>query len=229
MKNDRGFSGLLVFYVFVILFTLYGEIFGIIHSYNKHSKSDLIATIFIPPWAWYRSVEMWWHEDESEAIAEEIIDDTELFMRLLSMSSEETKLEEVNEVINELSISIEEYPDEKKNSLMEKARLYYDFNESVSDDLLNSIYAYFDSGVFEWIISENTSKLEAELIENGLDFQVKLYESTKKEIQSTFVKKDPQEFTDKEARKMIDNLIHSIDNQKATSRKTFKRLFREDL
>ena len=36
---------------------------GIYHSATKHSSVDLILALTVPPFAWYRSIEFFWHDD----------------------------------------------------------------------------------------------------------------------------------------------------------------------
>lgn len=39
------------------------ELGGLYHSASAHSGADFALAFFVPPFAWYRSVEFFWHED----------------------------------------------------------------------------------------------------------------------------------------------------------------------
>lgn len=52
-----------IFIVIVLSLIAYGEIIGIYHSLNKHKKDDGLYAVILPPWAWFRSVEIWQHND----------------------------------------------------------------------------------------------------------------------------------------------------------------------
>ncbi len=60
----RVISGLLTFLLYAA-FT-WGELGGIVHSFTHHGVGDGFAAVFVPPWAWYRSVEFFWHKDAPE-------------------------------------------------------------------------------------------------------------------------------------------------------------------
>lgn len=57
----RVISGLLTFLLYVA-FT-WGELGGIVHAFTHHGTGDGFAAVFVPPWAWYRSIEFFWHQD----------------------------------------------------------------------------------------------------------------------------------------------------------------------
>lgn len=40
---------------------------GIYHSVKKHSPGDVVASILLPPWGWYRGIEFFWHDDKEKA------------------------------------------------------------------------------------------------------------------------------------------------------------------
>ena len=49
--------------ILLATFFLYGEGAGIYHAFKKHDIGDGLIAVFIPPYAWYRSLEIWWHDD----------------------------------------------------------------------------------------------------------------------------------------------------------------------
>lgn len=60
-KKETFFDTIKVVVFLVVLVWL--QFGGIYHSATKHSSSDLVLTILIPPYSWYRSIEFFWHDD----------------------------------------------------------------------------------------------------------------------------------------------------------------------
>ena len=47
-----------------VLFLGFVDLYGIYHSFSKHSLSSGVISVFVPPFAWYRAAEgFYWHED----------------------------------------------------------------------------------------------------------------------------------------------------------------------
>src|SRR5689334_842945 len=60
-RTKSVISGLLT----VIFWVCFGwtELGGIVHAFKDHSVGDGFAATIVPPWAWYRSIEFFWHKD----------------------------------------------------------------------------------------------------------------------------------------------------------------------
>jgi|ERR1700675_905626 len=52
-------SGLLTTVTWIALGWI--ELAGIVHAFKDHGVGDGFAAVVVPPWAWYRSVEFFWH------------------------------------------------------------------------------------------------------------------------------------------------------------------------
>lgn len=61
-RGRTGIGSLLLLLIFGWL-----ELGGLVHSASAHSGADFAVAFFVPPWAWYRSVEFFWHEGPSQA------------------------------------------------------------------------------------------------------------------------------------------------------------------
>ena len=48
--------------LWLVLFA-YLEIVGLVHSFGAHNEGDRMYAVIIPPVAWYRALEFWWHAD----------------------------------------------------------------------------------------------------------------------------------------------------------------------
>jgi hypothetical protein len=62
MRKIKDFivASLTCFSIIVIVFT---NIAGPIHAFRKHGKDDFWLSIYVPPYGWYRGIEMFWHKD----------------------------------------------------------------------------------------------------------------------------------------------------------------------
>lgn len=102
--------------LFLGLLFLYLEVGGIVHSARKHSFGDTFVSVAIPPWAWYRSVEMWWHNDYADVNWNERLntDRTSILMLYIGLSDNNIKANEAIEGFKERTNS---YPKDKKDSL----------------------------------------------------------------------------------------------------------------
>lgn len=61
-KHNTLISGTITF-LFCLGF-FYLSIAGIFHSFSRHGSFQGVASIFFPPLAWYRSIELLWHKPE---------------------------------------------------------------------------------------------------------------------------------------------------------------------
>jgi hypothetical protein len=60
------FSGLLGGFIGLsfVLFLGFVNIYGVYHSFSKHNFSSGVISVFVPPFAWYRTAEsFYWHDD----------------------------------------------------------------------------------------------------------------------------------------------------------------------
>ena len=158
------FSESFISIFFYVLF-IYGEIFGIYHSVKHHSGGDVIASISIPPWAWYRSAEMWWHEEFSEEEwSQKLSNDIEVCIYFVSKSfSEETDKFDYNSRIEKFSKKIRKYPDDKIDYLKKGTRLYINYLQSMQNDMKTTWQRYIDFGNWEYTPSQKTSDFQIEL------------------------------------------------------------------
>lgn len=42
---------------------IWGEFGGLYHSFTKHGGGDTALAFLVPPFAFYRSIEFFWHDD----------------------------------------------------------------------------------------------------------------------------------------------------------------------
>jgi|GEM_PF-3377209 len=148
------------------LFFIYGEIFGIIHSVKHHSIKDVVATVFLPPWAWYRSIEMYWHDDYANVDWDKRLNaDLRSCVYFLTEGSyKEANQFELNENIEEFTSKIKGYPKEKRKYLLDGSRQYISYSLLATKDIAPLMDEYYDTGKFSVSFSSETNKVKADLI-----------------------------------------------------------------
>lgn len=161
MKNIFANIYTLLIYAFMI----YLEIGGIVHSVRKHSTSDVIATVMIPPWAWYRSIELWWHDDFNNVDWDKRLssDMSTCIYFIQTTSNEEVNIYERNENLEKFSNKLAKYPDERRESLKEGTKVYIEYNNSLYEDMINLIDGLIRNKKFNWVKSDKTLNLEKQL------------------------------------------------------------------
>lgn len=58
-EEQGGFLLWIAISVFIFL-----TVAGPIHSYRKHGKDDFWVSILVPPYGWYRAIEMFWCKNQ---------------------------------------------------------------------------------------------------------------------------------------------------------------------
>lgn len=169
--------------VIIPLFIVYGEIFGIVHSVRHHSKNDVIASFLLPPWAWWRSVELYWHDDYANVDwNKRLKGDVFVLYRLLASDPKKDEQAEFNDILEKFSKRVNAYPKDKSDYLKESAKMYARFLQAVNTDFTIYFKEQFDGT--EQSNDINWSKLSKPI----LDSIVKEYEI--KELLDTYVEMD---------------------------------------
>ena len=155
--------------ILVYLFLIWGEFGGLYHTYTKHRK-DLVATIFLPPVSWYRSIEFFWHNDYSGKKWEKTkLADAHLIGYLINASFKEDKNQVVlNEEIESFSERISKYPKSSKEYLITIFNDYVNYQLGIQDESMEMLKGYLKTGTITRFMSEKTKGYHAKLIEYGL-------------------------------------------------------------
>jgi hypothetical protein len=173
-KIGEFISGLLV--ILVYIFMVYGEVFGIVHSVRKHSSGDVIASILIPPWAWYRSIEMFWHDDfRGVNWDKRLSNDMHVCaVFLIQADNGDVNQDQLNNDLESFSTKISKYPADKRQFLIDGARKFIELTISFENDVRNSIQDYKLTGGYELKKSDKTLKLEEEISKSKLKEEIEL-------------------------------------------------------
>lgn len=90
---------------------------GIYHAFNKHNIGDGVLSIAVPPWAWYRGAEAFWHDDYDGVNWQTRLQSDVMTATSLYYTTDADKFDP--EKIERFSSRISDYPDEKKQYLEE--------------------------------------------------------------------------------------------------------------
>lgn len=204
-----------IIWTIVIIYVLFfGEWVGLYHSYKHHSSKDFFASIFIPPLAWYRSIEMFWHDYEEpkmgwdKRLKKDKINCMKLMEEATGYSLYDSQIE--SEAKN-LAKEINKYPEDKLEQIRVFILKYRNFYNSYSMDCIDAIERYKTTDSFNIIVSDETKKIANSISEK---FELKdIVEDTEKRMQSSF-----ESFgEDKEL--LMDLLDKSIDRYEAAEKK----------
>lgn len=125
--------------IFLVLFG-YFEVFGLYHTFTKH-KDEIIIALVLPPFAWYRAVEFWWHDDFAGVDWEKRLEyDSKTCVGIVNAVIRQRQGEELEtspilgQTIDEFSQQVGTYPKEKREYLKNLTKNYILYSESMMLD-----------------------------------------------------------------------------------------------
>lgn len=222
----------LTFILYLTLLTSY--ILGIYHSFKKHSVADGLIGTVIFPWAIYRGVEFWWHDDFSNVDWDKRLNNdlhTCIYF-ILMVSDNSANKYQLNENLEKFSEKIKNYPTDQKRYLLERTKLYIEYYNSINSDLLNSLKNYEFNGSFIFETSYETDKLENEL--SKLKFEEEIAVSKKhieelNKLMQDYVSSDESNINYDKFKDLETKLTLSMNLQQKEYKRIFKSLFNEEL
>lgn len=225
-------SSILVGLFYLSLFADYG--IGVVHSFKKHGIADGLIGSVIFPWAMYRGVEFWWHDDYGNVNWEKrLTNDMQTCVYFVALVNDKTADKyQINENLEKFSEKIKDYPADKRQYLLDGTRKYILYSNSLSSDFLTSLNDYKTNGNFNWTTSATTQKLETELanfkLKEDIDVSKKGIEELSKQMQNNLPSDTAS--IDYDKIKDIETTINrSIELQQKEFRRIFKSLFNEEL
>ncbi len=146
-----------------ILLVIWGETVGIYHAAKKHNEFWLATTI--PPVAWYRSIEIFWHNDfaginwdkENRSMAK-------IVKNILDASCDKDVDQiQVNDRIDSFSKRYSKYPEKKRTFTMGLARKYINYIALMYEDLLAGSNESLSSGKIKFFYGKETLQVQTAL------------------------------------------------------------------
>lgn len=223
MKNT--IISIISFIVWISLFADYG--IGVVHSFKSHGVNDGLIGSVLFPWAMYRGVEFWWHDEYSDVDWENrLSSDMQSCVYFIGVVNEKgVNKYNINEELEKFSKKINDYPLDKKKYLLNGTKTYISYSNSFTNDFLASIIGYQKNGEFNYKQSAATKKLEIELsnfkLNEEIAFNKKEIEKSIKEIKDVF--QNDFDNIDYYNAENIENLIR---NSTKLRNKEYKRIFR---
>lgn len=209
---------------------IWAEFGGIYHSYSKHN--DVLLAIFIPPVAWYRSVEFFWHDDyRGVDWDKKLQNDSQSCVYFLNQYNEEgANIYQLNKDLEKFSSQIHKYPDDKIEYLKTGSRIYIEWTALYLQSLILSYENYFKNGKFDFLKNDNILQLEQRLKIHGLGDLVTFGDETMTAVQKNLVNKNDEnkQKTIEYGKKVIDDLKIRIKYQQSNFSGTYKNIFNEE-
>jgi hypothetical protein len=204
MKLGNLLTAIISNIIIALLFLPYPA--GIYHSYNYHSKLDLLASIFIPPYGYYRGIETLWHDhkenetekneksnsDSNEKDTEDKIRiETQLIAFLAQQSvDKKTTAIDIQELLK-LNNRIKNYSQNTRNEIKYRTKIFINYYLLLEFELLRVIVE--TNASYKYIKSEELMNLENELVKFGFKNKIEVND------------KEFDEFNNKMAIRIIEN------------------------
>jgi hypothetical protein len=213
------------------IFCAYAEFGGIYHAWKKHN--DAVLALFIPPLAWYRAGEAFWHNDFAGVNWEQRLkDDAHSCIFILNSFVRNSTIPiEMNRDIEKLSMEILKYPVDKLNVLKKVSKLYIEYSLIAVEDAVRAAKDYIRYGQanlsYSGKIVEVENKLKAFL---PIDSFQELVHTTKTSYEAVTQKLNEAEaLTEEQQGKVTENLAYFKQSAKTKVSEAYKKLFNEDL
>jgi hypothetical protein len=228
----EAITSILTFLLYISLFADYG--LGVVHSFKKHGVADGLIGTALFPWAMYRGVEFWWHDDYGNVNWDKrLSNDMQTCVYFIALvNNKSADKYQINENLEKFSEKIKDYPSDKRQYLLDGTKKYILYSNSLNSDFLTSLNDYKNNGNFNLITSDATKKLETELsnfkLKEDIEVSLKGIEELNKQIQDNF----PSDITliDYEKIKDMETTMNlTMEIQQKEFRRIFKSLFNEEL
>ena len=208
---------------------------GVVHSFNKHGIGDGIIGMVAFPWAMYRGVEYWWHDDYADVDWDKRLK-TDMLNSVYFINegnNSEANQFQLNEDIEKFSSKIKDYPSEKKQFLIDGTRKYIQYSQSMAKDMMNSFNKYFTTENFDIVFSAKTKALEKDLTDYKLQEDIAIAKKGIEEINNQMKENISKDTVDVDFEKMKSDYESSfkllLEKQEFDFKRIFKALFDEEL
>jgi len=219
--------------IVMLIFFFYFQIFGVIHAFEGHGASGGVIALFIPPVAWYRAVEYWWHDDFAGVDWDKRLEyDGQACIGLIGASCDNQKGEaveyvgKIGQAVDEFSKQISKYPNDKKEYLKKLSTDYILYIESLYSDLIDVIKTPSIGMRKSQITLKYEDKLkEYPFVKDQIELVDKLIYDKLKEVP----KENWETMTPEEHKKTIEAIEIAFRSIKNKMRSTYKNIFNEEL
>lgn len=223
----------------VLIYTILGLLvlstpYGIYHAFTKHGNGTGFATLFIPPYAWYMTLESLWHDDfQGVDWGLRLKNDVKLTAVLLAKSAaimDASQTQQHGDAVEEYANKIKEYPEEKRAYLDKFAVKFIQYHAMLLSDIIKSIDNTATNLMpFRIIPDMYTLELERELVgyPGAKDF-VEQYRIGLYSLTQRIGEMDVQNLTVREKDRLLNllgTLRLSMDNQMDSMKEVYFDIF----
>lgn len=225
-------TSILTFVLYISLFADYG--LGIYHSFKKHGVADGLTGAVIFPWAMYRGVEYWWHDDYGNVNWDKrLTNDMQTCVYFIALVNDKTADKyQINENLEKFSEKIKDYPADKRQYLLDGTKKYIQYSNSLTSDFLASLNDYKKNGKFNLTTSEATKRLETDLSNFKLKEDIAVSKKGIEELNKQMQDNLPSDtaFIDYDKIKDMETSMNlAMELQQKEFKRIFKSLFNEEL
>lgn len=226
-------KSILTFVIYIAVLADYG--LGMYHSFKKHGVTDGVIGTIVFPWAMYRGVEFWWHDDFSDVDWDQRLSgDIQTCIYFVASTNDKSSDKfQINEDLEKFSKKINEYPSDKRQYLLLGTKKYIQYSNSLIVDFLESLKEYRRNGYFNIAPSDSTRKYENELsnffkLKEEMGLSKMVFEDLNKQIKDN-LPNDNSEIDYDKINQVETRVNLSLELQLRESNRIFKTLFQEDL
>lgn len=225
-------TSFLAFVLYISFFADYG--LGIYHSFKKHGVADGLIGTLVFPWAMYRGVEYWWHDDYGDVNWDKrLTNDMQTCVYFIATVNDKTADKyQINENLEKFSEKIKDYPADKRQYLLDGTKKYIQYSNSLTSDFLASLNDYKKNGNFNLTASDATKKLETDLSNFKFKEDIAVSKESIEALSKQMQDKLPSDtaFIDYDKIKGMETTMNLIMNlQQMEYKRIFKSLFNDEL
>lgn len=148
---------------------LVANVYGPYHAIAKHSTGVAVASVFIPPYAWYMATEgVLWHDDFADVDWDlRLKNDVRAVAALIggAGSLEETSVIDHGRAVEEFAVWIQDYPEEKRRYLEDFGEAWLRYTDAIYQDMVVSLRsAASDGKIMAIAFSAETLEREHDLL-----------------------------------------------------------------
>ena len=220
---------------FILLISILADYcIGVVHSFKKHGKNDAILGMVVFPWAMYRGLEFWWHDDFLDVDWDSRLStDMQTCVYFVAKANDKTANRfKLNQDLEDFSRKINSYPTDKRQFLIEGTRKYIRYSQSILNDILNCVEQSIQKKSFIFLAGDETKKLEIELskfkLKNEIDTK-SLLDEFNRQLKQRLQGVETSVISESKLKEMQLTLETSKEFQRRGFENVFIYLFKEDL
>jgi hypothetical protein len=169
MNKPKTSLGKRIIIVLVCILVVYAETLGIYHSFNKHAKEDGLYSVFIPPFAWYRSIEMLGHTNlAANDWNDKLKNDTKSCLLVFTNYGRADSVE-IKKLVVEIKSRIKNYPKDKYDYVKQFGTEYILYYSCAQKDFNTWLTKFFNNGDIHYQKSNELDSIEKEMNKYGID------------------------------------------------------------